>query len=198
MTDKEVKRGKADWFEMACEVHDRHLRRTEEQRAAEEQDARLKAAYDSLFWNFEWVPEKLVQMWVMGVKVSMSNTFGSQWRASFGIRAPMVFFGCHHTLMRMLKVAIKSWRSSKKHEYQAYLASIVLAIECLGCDFAGWGTRYLEAKPKARESSGRNNDASPCIIAELENGAAPWIKPWSARPGANVPCNAVSNRLYSG
>ena len=29
-------------------------------------------------------------------------------------------------------------------------------------------------------------------------GAAPWIKPWSATPGANTPCNAVSNRPYSG
>jgi antirestriction protein ArdC len=36
------------------------------------------------------------------------------------------------------------------------------------------------------------------IIAELEAGAAPWIKPWSATTGANTPCNAVSNRPYSG
>jgi hypothetical protein len=25
------------------------------------------------------------------------------------------------------------------------------------------------------------------ILAELESGAAPWIKPWSATPGQNVP-----------
>jgi antirestriction protein ArdC len=36
------------------------------------------------------------------------------------------------------------------------------------------------------------------IIAELERGAAPWIKPWSTTAGANIPCNAVSNRPYSG
>jgi antirestriction protein ArdC len=36
------------------------------------------------------------------------------------------------------------------------------------------------------------------ILAELERGAAPWVKPWSATPGQNVPCNAVSNRPYSG
>jgi antirestriction protein ArdC len=36
------------------------------------------------------------------------------------------------------------------------------------------------------------------IVAELEAGAAPWIKPWSATPGANTPCNAVTNRPYSG
>jgi antirestriction protein ArdC len=32
----------------------------------------------------------------------------------------------------------------------------------------------------------------------VEAGAAPWVKPWSASPGANTPCNAVSNRPYSG
>ena len=36
------------------------------------------------------------------------------------------------------------------------------------------------------------------IIAELERGAAPWVKPWSATAGHNVPCNAVTNRPYSG
>jgi len=41
-------------------------------------------------------------------------------------------------------------------------------------------------------------DVSARIVAELEAGAAPWIKPWSATPGANTPCNAVTNRSYSG
>jgi antirestriction protein ArdC len=36
------------------------------------------------------------------------------------------------------------------------------------------------------------------IIAELEAGAAPWIKPWAPTAGANTPCNAVTNRPYSG
>jgi antirestriction protein ArdC len=42
------------------------------------------------------------------------------------------------------------------------------------------------------------SDVSARIIAQLEAGAAPWIKPCSATPGANTPCNAVSNRPYSG
>lgn len=42
------------------------------------------------------------------------------------------------------------------------------------------------------------SEVSARIIAELEKGAAPWIKPWSATPGANTPCNAVSMRPYSG
>jgi antirestriction protein ArdC len=41
-------------------------------------------------------------------------------------------------------------------------------------------------------------EVSARIVAELEAGAAPWIKPWSASPGANTPCNAATNRPYSG
>ncbi len=41
-------------------------------------------------------------------------------------------------------------------------------------------------------------EVSARIITELERGAAPWVKPWSATAGANTPCNAVTNRPYSG
>jgi len=41
-------------------------------------------------------------------------------------------------------------------------------------------------------------EVSARIIAELERGAAPWVKPWSATAGSNTPCNAVSGRPYSG
>jgi antirestriction protein ArdC len=41
-------------------------------------------------------------------------------------------------------------------------------------------------------------EVSARILAELESGAAPWVKPWSATPGQNVPQNAVTNRPYSG
>jgi antirestriction protein ArdC len=41
-------------------------------------------------------------------------------------------------------------------------------------------------------------DVSGRIVAELERGAAPWIKPWAATAGANTPCNAATNRPYSG
>jgi antirestriction protein ArdC len=37
-------------------------------------------------------------------------------------------------------------------------------------------------------------EVSAHIVAELERGAAPWTTPWSATAGANMPCNAVSNR----
>src|SRR5258708_1631367 len=41
-------------------------------------------------------------------------------------------------------------------------------------------------------------EVSERILAELQRGAPPWVKPWSATPGQNVPQNAVSNRPYSG
>jgi len=41
-------------------------------------------------------------------------------------------------------------------------------------------------------------EVSARIVAELERGAAPWIRPWSATAGQNVPQNAVTNRPYSG
>ena len=41
-------------------------------------------------------------------------------------------------------------------------------------------------------------DVSARIVAELERGAAPWVKPWSATAGQNVPQNAATNRPYSG
>src|SRR5437879_11283352 len=41
-------------------------------------------------------------------------------------------------------------------------------------------------------------EVSAKIIAELERGAAPWVKPWAVTPGQNTPQNAVSNRPYSG
>ena len=31
------------------------------------------------------------------------------------------------------------------------------------------------------------HDVTSRILAELERGALPWIKPWSATAGANVP-----------
>lgn len=42
------------------------------------------------------------------------------------------------------------------------------------------------------------NDVAGRILAELEQGAAPWVKPWSATPGMNHPHNAATGRPYSG
>jgi antirestriction protein ArdC len=42
------------------------------------------------------------------------------------------------------------------------------------------------------------SEVSARFVAELERGAAPWVKRWSATAGHNVPQNAVSGRPYSG
>jgi antirestriction protein ArdC len=36
------------------------------------------------------------------------------------------------------------------------------------------------------------------ILIELETGTAPWVKPWSATPGKNIPHNAATGNAYSG
>jgi antirestriction protein ArdC len=36
------------------------------------------------------------------------------------------------------------------------------------------------------------------ILTEFENGAAPWVKPWSATAGHNVPMNASTGKPYNG
>ena len=41
-------------------------------------------------------------------------------------------------------------------------------------------------------------DVTDRILSQLENGFAPWVKPWSATPGQNIPHNAATNRPYSG
>ena len=41
-------------------------------------------------------------------------------------------------------------------------------------------------------------DVTDRILSQLETGVAPWVKPWSATPGKNIPHNAATNRPYSG
>jgi antirestriction protein ArdC len=41
-------------------------------------------------------------------------------------------------------------------------------------------------------------DITARILSDLENGTAPWVKPWSATPGKNTPHNAATGRPYSG
>lgn len=106
---------------------------------------------DSIWQEFEWLPDKFVGMQIIGVKARHEK---HGWKSMPGILwdvDTMVFFGSHQSLLKTLGVATKSWRPNKRHEYQTYLASIVLSIELLGCDFAGWGTRYPEARSKAVE-----------------------------------------------
>jgi antirestriction protein ArdC len=41
-------------------------------------------------------------------------------------------------------------------------------------------------------------DVTNRITSHLEHNHVPWVRPWSWSAGRNTPCNAVSNRAYSG
>lgn len=42
-------------------------------------------------------------------------------------------------------------------------------------------------------------EITAAIVAELEQGVAPWVKPWKSGPGGKcMPCNAATNRPYRG
>ena len=42
-------------------------------------------------------------------------------------------------------------------------------------------------------------EITAAIVAELEQGVAPWVKPWKSGPGGKcLPCNAATNRAYRG
>lgn len=36
------------------------------------------------------------------------------------------------------------------------------------------------------------------IVSQLEAGTVPWVRPFSQRKGQSLPCNAITNRPYSG
>ena len=107
--------------------------------------------FSAAWTEFEWVPDKLIAKWIMGVKGIHEQDGRGSMHGILWDQDTMTFIGCSSGLMEMLKVATKSWRSSKRHEAQTYLVSIVLAIETLGSNFAGWGDHYPDAKRKADE-----------------------------------------------
>jgi len=62
-------------------------------------------------------------------------------------------------------------------------------------------TLIVHANNKIRECVVKRDlyaEVSARILTELETGALPWVKPWAATAGQNVPQNAVTNRAYSG
>jgi hypothetical protein len=63
----------------------------------------------------------------------------------------LTFVTDYPDLFGLLKYGIGRWRATKRHECYTYVLSINMAIECLACNFAGYGEIYPEAKPKADE-----------------------------------------------
>jgi hypothetical protein len=105
--------------------------------------------YDLAWAEFTWLPDGLISNWIRGVKANHEQHGWKSMPSILWDKDTMIFIGCSKGLMEMLEAATKSWRGSKRHEAETYLASIVLSIECLGCNFAGWGDRYPDAKEKA-------------------------------------------------
>ena len=106
---------------------------------------------DNSMWNeFEWIPYRLIENWVVGVKgLHKRNGWGSM-KEILWDRDTMDFAGCYNRgTMEMLRRSTKSWRASERREYGTYLLSLQLAIESLGCDLAGWGSAYPDAKRRA-------------------------------------------------
>jgi hypothetical protein len=106
---------------------------------------------DSVWQHFQWLPEKLVSMWIVGVK-SKHEKHG--WGSMPGILwdvDTMTFFGCHDGLMGMLEVATKKLASEQKTRASDLLGIHRSLNRMLGLRLCRLGTRYPEAKSKADE-----------------------------------------------
>ena len=54
-------------------------------------------------------------------------------------------------------------------------------------------------KGQGGERASLYQEVTDRIIAELEAGSVPWVKPWNdAQAGIGLPKNAATGRLYSG
>lgn len=64
------------------------------------------------------------------------------------------------------------------------------------------GRRRGAARSAARGNGSRASlydEVTQTIIAQLEDGVFPWVRPWSkAKASLGLPCNAVTKRAYSG
>lgn len=61
------------------------------------------------------------------------------------------------------------------------------------------GSREAGAGRGVRTGAGLYQEITDRIIAELERGIVPWVKPWGrAKAGLGLPKNAATGRLYSG
>jgi hypothetical protein len=56
---------------------------------------------------------------------------------------------CHRTLLQVFNSASKSRRAKHANESFSLIATIVVCLEVLARDFAGWGKRHPAAKSKA-------------------------------------------------
>ena len=110
----------------------------------------------NVFTEFPWIPEELIANWVCLIKLLHERKWGWNTLPSIILdKETMTFIACHPSLFNLLGASTKAWRPSKANECRTYLVSILLAIECLHSNCAGWGTLYPEAQNKAAEIRNR-------------------------------------------
>jgi hypothetical protein len=61
---------------------------------------------------------------------------------------------CHRDLMQVFKTASKSRGAKRANDSFITIATLVVSLEVLARDFAGWGTRFPAAKQAAEKSLG--------------------------------------------
>lgn len=59
------------------------------------------------------------------------------------------FIGTHHALNRILLDSAKVRSAKRTNDLLRIIAKVMLAMEVLSIDFAGWGTRFPDAKRQA-------------------------------------------------
>ena len=65
---------------------------------------------------------------------------------------------------------------------------------------SGEGRGPLTARPRPAPRPSLYDEVTQTIIAELEAGRFPWVRPWgtAGAAGPGLPCNAVTRRSYTG
>ncbi|RUW70830.1 MAG: DUF1738 domain-containing protein [Mesorhizobium sp.] len=69
----------------------------------------------------------------------------------------------------------------------------------MGAKYKRSGSREAGAGKSGRTGASLYQEITDRIIAELERGTVPWVKPWgSAKAGLGLPSNAATGRRYCG
>src|SRR5262249_29651822 len=99
--------------------------------------------------DFEWLPKDLTTRCDLLIHAHHRGDGYSSLPTILWHKETQVFIAVHEDLREMVGTASKAWRSKKRNEYYVLVAAIILALEMLATDFAGWGTAFPEARRKA-------------------------------------------------
>lgn len=111
---------------------------------------------DGLYSEFNWIPENLVMCWIKCIPIKHKNIgFEKIWAALYGEnRTEVEFFIIRYKSLKEISDSIPKtwpWDFEKKYKYAIMIMAIMLSIEVLGNDFAGWGERFPEERQRAMD-----------------------------------------------